>query len=124
LKAVATVGPISISVDASSFHDYESGIFTGCDANEHVDIDHAVQLVGYGTDPVHGDYWLVRNSWGTGYGENGYIRVKRESDPTCKTDITPLDGNSCAGYDAPVQTCGQCGILYDSAYPLGVEVVG
>jgi cathepsin L len=124
LRAVATVGPISISVDASQFHDYESGVFSGCDANPNIDINHAVQLVGYGTDPKQGDYWLVRNSWGTGYGEDGYLRVKRESNSTCKADITPHDGNACAGYDAPVTCCGQCGILYDSAYPLGVKVVG
>ena len=37
-------------------------------------------LVGYGTDEKYGDYWLVRNSWGTNWGENGYIRIKREKD--------------------------------------------
>ena len=42
------------------------------------DIDHAVQLVGFGTDDVSGvDYWLVRNSWQTSFGEEGYIRVMR-----------------------------------------------
>ena len=42
-----------------------------------------VQLVGYGTDSKDGDYWIVRNSWGTEWGEDGYIRLKRESNTQC-----------------------------------------
>ena len=42
-----------------------------------------VQLVGYGTDSKDGDYWIVRNSWGTKWGEDGYIRLKRESETKC-----------------------------------------
>lgn len=124
LHAIATVGPIVISVDASQFHEYESGVFTGCSDSENIDINHAVTLVGYGTDEVEGDYWLVRNSWGTRYGENGYIRVKRDSVPVCKKDTTPLDGNGCVGFATTQKVCGQCGILSDSAYPYDVNVVG
>ena len=36
-------------------------------------IDHAVVAVGYGTDPTYGAYFLVRNSWGTSWGESGYV---------------------------------------------------
>jgi len=60
-------------------------------------VNHAVVLVGYGTDEENGDFWLIRNSWGTGYGENGYIRILRESELKCGTDSTPLDGSACAG---------------------------
>ena len=40
-------------------------------------LDHGVAVVGYGTDPTSGDYWIVRNSWGSAWGENGYVRLKR-----------------------------------------------
>ncbi len=41
-------------------------------------INHAVQLVGFGTDAELGDYWLIRNSWGESFGEGGFIRLRRE----------------------------------------------
>jgi cathepsin L len=62
MRAVATVGPVAVNVDASVWHTYESGVFDGC-GQENVDINHVVGVVGYGTCEVHGDFWLVRNSW-------------------------------------------------------------
>jgi cathepsin L len=115
LAAIAN-GPLSISVDASTWSDYEDGVFDGCN-NQSPDIDHAVQLVGIGTDPTKGDYWLVRNSWGTGYGENGYIRLRRYATPPCGTDSTPSDGDGCNGGPSSVTVCGNCGILYDNVFP-------
>jgi len=112
---IATGGPLAISVDASSWSGYGGGVFDGCD-NQNPDLDHAVQLVGYGTDPSDGDYWLVRNSWGTGYGENGYIRLKRYATPPCGVDNTPSDGDGCSGGPPSVTVCGNCGILYDTVY--------
>jgi len=118
MVAVATKGPIAISVDASAWHSYESGVFNGCNQTN-PDIDHAVQLVGYGTDNKLGDYWLVRNSWGPKWGEQGYIRIKRTSNEEglCGEDITPRDGDGCADGPPRVEVCGTCGILFDSAYP-------
>jgi len=49
LNAVATVGPIAVSVDASNWHSYDHGIFNGCN-QVNPDIDHAVVLVGYGEE--------------------------------------------------------------------------
>jgi cathepsin L len=60
MNAVVNIGPIAISADAEPWQFYESGVFTGpCGT----DVDHAIVLEGYGTDPTGGDYYLVRNSW-------------------------------------------------------------
>jgi len=78
LDAVATVGPVSIGVDASmAWQLYFGGIMHGvlCSSNPKK-MDHGVAIVGYGTE--HGtDYWVIRNSWGKTWGEHGYIRVVR-----------------------------------------------
>lgn len=119
MTAIATVGPVAVSVDASTFGAYKSGIFDGCN-QKNPDINHAVVLVGYGEEENGDKYWLVRNSWSPTYGEKGYIRVRRTDNEgqRCGTDITPLDGSACEGQTEPVQVCGTCGILYDSSYPL------
>lgn len=115
MTGLAHIGPMAVNVDASTWHLYESGVFTGC-AQDNVDINHVVVAVGYGTDVEHGDYWLVRNSWTSNYGELGYIKVARERD-YCGTDYHNGNGIGC-DYDAEsVTVCGMCGILYDSSYP-------
>jgi cathepsin L len=118
MNAVAELGPMAISVDASAWSAYESGVFDGCN-QKNPDIDHAVTLVGYGSEGGK-DFWLVRNSWSPAWGVQGYIKVLRTSDEEgrCGSDITPQDGTACEGDDEPVKVCGTCGILYDSAYPL------
>merc|ERR1711872_73520 len=82
----------------------------------------SVGLVGYGSD-ADGDYWIVRNSWGTGWGEDGYIRLRRDATAQCGTDSSPMDGTACA--DGPgsdeQHVCGQCGVLFDVSYPLGAH---
>jgi cathepsin L len=122
MVAVATIGPIAVTVAASPWSLYSSGVFKGCPKpGQDVDLNHGVQLVGYGTDPDEGDYWLVRNSWGTGWGEDGYIRLERHSDGSstwCSPDNEPLDGDGCPGGPSPITVCGSCGIWYDSAYPV------
>jgi len=123
MNAVATVGPVSISVDASTFHSYSSGVFSGCN-QKNPDINHAVVLVGYGEEDGQ-KYWLVRNSWNAKWGEQGYIRIARvdHEEQVCGLDITPTDGSACNGDTTPVKVCGTCGILYDNAYPLNAVVV-
>jgi len=116
LTAVATVGPIAISVDASSWDSYESGIWNGCNQTNPT-IDHAVQLVGYGNDTTS-DYWLVRNSWAPSWGEHGYIRLYRSATVECGTDLHPSEGDGCNNGPPTVKVCGTCGILYDSVYPI------
>ncbi|XP_055828476.1 senescence-specific cysteine protease SAG39-like [Solanum dulcamara] len=79
LKAVANQ-PVSVAIDASGsdFKSYSSGVFTGECGTE---LNHGVTVVGYGEDSDDGTkYWLVKNSWGTSWGENGYIRMQRDID--------------------------------------------
>jgi len=123
---LATVGPLAVAADASPMQFYGSGVFSGCSYNSNIGLNHAIQMVGYGTDPQHGDYWLVRNSWGAMWGEHGYIRLQRESELTCGSDSTPMDGTACVGGPgSDHQTvCGMCGILYDMSYPLGARQWG
>jgi len=117
LNQLVNNGPIAISVDASSWSSYGGGVYDGCDQTN-PDLDHAVQLVGAGTDPQYGDYWLVRNSWGESWGEDGYIRLRRTSQLRCGTDTSPQDGDGCNGGPSQVTVCGTCGILYDGVYPV------
>jgi len=72
--AMDTIGPISICVDAESWQLYSSGIITANCPHAYTNLDHCVQAVGY--DATHNPpYWIIRNSWNTNWGEQGYIRV-------------------------------------------------
>ena len=74
MKAAVVQQPVSVSIEAdrSVFQQYTSGVFTSsaCGTNT----DHATLVVGYGTD-AYGEHWIMKNSWGTGWGEAGYMRV-------------------------------------------------
>lgn len=125
MNAVVNIGPIAISAAAEPWMSYETGVFSSpCGT----DVDHAIVLEGYGTDSSAGlDYYLVRNSWGEGWGEAGYIRIARYGSTSkgepCGTDNTPGDGDGCNGGPASIQVCGLCGILSDSSYPEGGHLV-
>eukprot|EP00934_Nitzschia_sp_Nitz4_P008302 Nitzschia sp. Nitz4//scaffold20_size174350//115706//117351//NITZ4_002115-RA/size174350-augustus-gene-0.54-mRNA-1//-1//CDS//3329541848//8292//frame0 len=82
LMAAISMQPISIAVQADqfAFQFYKTGVLTDESCGERGEIDHGVLAAGYGTDSETGEpYWLVKNSWGATWGENGYIRMSRNS---------------------------------------------
>jgi len=68
-------GTISISINANRMNLYRGGVYddTSCPHSR----NHAVSIVGYGSDEYGRDYYIVRNSWGSTWGENGYMRIRR-----------------------------------------------
>ena len=112
MQAAVDMGPITVAVDAESaaFKFYKSGIFYRTDKCG-TDLNHAITLVGYnstGTRP----YWIVRNSWGNDWGENGYIRMAiKNGDGVCGINLEPTFPNI---YYSNV---------FDSEVYLGISVV-
>ncbi len=77
VKVAVAMQPVVIGVNADNWSPYSGGIYTDCSMN----IDHAVLLVGY-TD----QYWIIKNSWGTGWGDKGFIYVANS--PLCNQMIS------------------------------------
>lgn len=92
LAEAVSRGPVAIAIEADTltFQHYTGGVLSSDRCGEQ--LDHGVLVVGYGTD-----YWIVKNSWGTGWGEDGYIRIKR---------TTSENDN------------GVCGIAMQPSYPI------
>ena len=83
-NALGSTGPVSICVDASNWSLYKSGVFSNCGTTT---LNHAVTAVGYQADGS----WIVRNSWGTSWGEQGFIRLAQGG--TCGLDKHALIPN-------------------------------
>ena len=97
LERAVAKQPVSVAIQANlqSFQLYKQGVYSDPDCGDQ--LDHGVLAVGYGYDKILGlNYWLVKNSWGESWGENGYIRILR-------------------GIENPE---GLCGIAMDASYPM------
>lgn len=113
MHALATRGPLSIGVASALWIDYEGGILKnnashgGYATWDNWGIDHAVQLVGYSHDFDLGiNYWLVKNSWGTDWGEDGFIRLYRPEVEPC--GIYPVNNKT---------VCGTSALLAEPSHP-------
>jgi len=120
MRALVEHGPVAVSAAGRMWALYGTGIFDGCPAA--VVIDHAVVLVAYGQVVENGattKYWTLQNSWGSNWGEHGYIRMLRTDDEQkyCGINTEPHMGTGCKGGPPNVTVCGMCGILYDSVVP-------
>lgn len=122
VRAVAEAGPVAVSVAADAWTWYSHGVFDGDCGNV---VDHAVTLFGYGKEDAN-KYWIIKNSWGRDWGEEGYIRLLRHDNEEafCGLDKKPELGLACKGETEPVTTCGTCGVLYDSVVPHFTNIDG
>jgi C1A family cysteine protease len=96
LKEAVSQGPVSVAIqaDTKTFQMYKSGVITssGCGTK----LDHGVLTVGFGTENEV-DYWLVKNSWSSAWGDNGYVKIERSDSTNDK---------------------GICGIAMQPSYPV------
>lgn len=76
MKAVANQ-PVSVAVDGGdmTFQFYSGGVMTGSCGT---DLDHGIAAIGYGKTSDGTSYWLMKNSWGTTWGEDGYLRMEKD----------------------------------------------
>jgi len=76
MQAALQKGPISVAFTVyADFPTYKSGVYKHTSGSALG--GHAVEMIGYGTDPAGGDYWLVKNSWNEQWGDNGAFKIAR-----------------------------------------------
>jgi len=119
-------GAIAVSVDATHWSMYDGGILSDSEHGGDFTVNHAVTLVAYKTPKNKAmGYWLIKNSWGNTWGEDGFIRLemKENEGEHCGMDKETHKGLACDGDPDEAWVCGTCGVLYDSVYPTGLHLV-
>ncbi|KAH8292994.1 hypothetical protein KR054_003219 [Drosophila jambulina] len=85
-EVVYNIGPVAISINHlyQEFEEYGGGVLSipNC-TTDRLMLKHSMLVVGFGTDPTTGDYWLIKNSQGTSWGEDGYLRLARNAGNMC-----------------------------------------
>jgi C1A family cysteine protease len=102
LRLAVSQQPVSMALDSntSAFRYYSSGILGAAGGGvrcKNSSLNHALTAVGYGTDEHGTRYWLMKNSWGTDWGEGGYVRIAR---------------------DLASDAAGVCGLAVQASYPV------
>jgi len=92
MSALVQYGPIPTTVaTAQPWMSYASGVMNPTTACDPAGVNHAVLIVGYGTDPVSGlPFWKIKNSWSTSWGESGFLRLSRAVPNSCGVSTEPI----------------------------------
>lgn len=82
-KTIARFGPVAVAMVATEdLKHYSSGVYSNPECNGKA-LNHGVLAVGYGTDSKLGDYWIIKNSWSSEWGDNGYFKIARNKNNLC-----------------------------------------
>jgi len=114
MKAIYEKGPVAIGINANNLQMYDEGVikFEDCGPAGRgiASINHAAMVVGWGVDAKYGNtpYWLVKNSYGTSFGEDGYFKLERGPRGPVTLNDNLYDEN---GFST-------CGLLFESVYPV------
>ncbi|POM64270.1 Cysteine protease family C01A [Phytophthora palmivora] len=94
LRTALEKQPIAVAINSEDpFGDYAGGFYS-CpndgDLSSKDDVNHALVLVGYGTDASEGDYWILKNSYGSSWGASGFMKLVADSKVNCGLNIFPV----------------------------------